>query len=63
MQLDFELSKLHWLPATHNITVTRKDLCQTTDNHISILKHSDITKVSNGLIDHDHKVIFVSKLA
>lgn len=50
-------------PSTHDIGIAAKDLAQTADHNIRILRHLDIDKVANRLVDHNDKAILVCQFA
>lgn len=51
--------KIWDVPATHDIGITRKDLAQTANHHIRKLRHFNIDKIPNRLINDNSEAILV----
>ena len=49
-------------PSAHDIRIPTKDLAQTADHDIRILRHLDIDKIANRLVDHHDEAVFVGQL-
>ena len=52
-----------FLPATHHVAISTKDLSQATDNHVGPWDDIDVKEVSDRLVDNDCEVESVRKLS
>jgi hypothetical protein len=52
-----------YIPSSHDVTVSTKDLRQTADYHIRILQNVDVDEVADCLVHYYAEVVLVGQLA